>query len=111
MREMLALVTCAVLLGLGVAPYASAQVRNDGVRTGANAAAQARAARSIRSDLNRRQIEMSRMQRLDANQAIRDRAASGIGGSTYARPCSYEYRRWRQTGSANWRRRYNACAN
>jgi hypothetical protein len=111
MRKILALMTGTVLLGLSFAPSASAQARNDGVRAAANAEAQARAARNIRSDLNRRQIEMSRMQRLDANQAIRDRAASGIGGSTYARPCSYEYRRWRQTGSANWRRRYNACAN
>lgn len=111
MRKMFALMTCATLMGLGVAPSVPAEARDDRVRAGANAATQARAARTVRSDLNRRQIEISRMHRLEANQAIRNRATSGIAGSTYAAPCSYEYRRWRQTGSANWRRRYYACAN
>lgn len=110
MRKTLALMTCVALLGVGAAPSALAQARNDNVRAGANAAAQARAVRNIRSDLNRNQIDMSRMQRLQTNQAIRNRATSGIAGSTYVDSCSYQYRRWRQTRSAYWRDRYDACA-
>lgn len=109
MRKMLALMTCVALLGLGAAPSALPQTRNDNVRAGVNAAARARAARDIRSDLNRSQIDMSRMQRLQANQAIRDRAASGIAGSTYVDSCSYQFRRWRQTRSTYWRDRYYDC--
>lgn len=109
MRKTLALMTCAALLGLGAAPSALAQTRNDNIRAGVNAAAQARAARNIRSDLNRSQIDMSRMQRLQTNQAIRNRAASGIASSTTVDSCSYQYRRWRQTRSGYWRDRYYDC--
>lgn len=99
----------ALVLSLTV-PWGAVKAASDNDRAGANAAAQARAARDLRNDLNRRQLEMSRMQRLQANQAIRDRAASGIPSAPYVDSCSYQYRRWRQTRSTYWRDRYYACA-
>jgi hypothetical protein len=111
MRKTLVQMTLAAVLSLAVTPSSPVEARDDALRAGANAAAQARAARNMRSDLNRRQIEMSRMQRLQANQAIRDRAASGIAGTPYVDSCSNQYRRWRQTRSKYWRNRFYACAN
>lgn len=105
----MALTTYAVPVCLGVALSVPVKAASDNARSGANATAQAKAARDIRNDLNRRQIEMSRMQRLQANQAIRDRAASGITSSPYVDSCSYQFRRWRQTRSTYWRDRYYDC--
>lgn len=111
MRKMFALMTCATLMGLGVALSVPAEARDDRVRAGANAATHARAARTVRSDLNRRQIEIGRMHRLEANRAVRHRATSGSAGSASVASCAYEFRRWRRSGSIHWRNRYYACAN
>jgi hypothetical protein len=110
MRRVLALLACGTVLCLGMAIASNpAEARKPGVGADHGIGHAGRTARAIRSGVNQRHIAHRDIghppHKHGRDRIIWRTLTPAIAGGA----CAFEYRRWRQTGSADWRNRYYAC--